>query len=292
MEIGSNDDVVLNPGDEGYVAPVEEENTLQPGDEGYVAPEGEEENGEGDGLERPAADANAGKETPEPTVYEEDIKIEGLQYNGIDEVITVPVDIANSFSQAGLDINAVTTELYTDEFGLSAETTKEIAEKLKVPESMVTTAINGFAASNDLHQKTVADQAAAQKAASDEAWNETLEQVGSDANWNLMEKWAASGKWDQAKFDSFNNVMKSGDRYMQKLAIDGLLNDYQADRGSLDLTLVKGDKVSNEGSIGANGVLTYDQYQTIIRDGSYDKMDAEEQARMDQLRRNGQAKGL
>lgn len=257
-----------------------------------VVTDGDDDGDTGDQtLNKPTKTQEEINRETEPTVFEQDVIMDkDMVYNGENVTVTIPMDVANTFEQAGINGNEVVTELYKGEFGLSPETIQSMADKLKVPGALISTALDGIRAQNDLFQKGVADKNTAAETAATEAWTETLEQVGSEENWSTMESWAASN-WNTAKFQDFNKVMETGSRYMQKLAIEALKNEYVKERGELDFSIVEGAASTDTGLTG-KGFLTKEEYQNLLSTGKYNKYSKQEQATIDSMRRKGQAKGV
>lgn len=284
----------VTPDEQPTGAQAPEGGDVQTPDGGDVqAPEAGDETPSGDqGLEKPGATEDQIADDEAPKVYENDLVVDAVSYGDQTMNAVIPKDLANTFSQAGLDAVAITTELYTDDFGLSEETTASIAEKLGLPSVLVSQAIQGYKAQNDITVNSIADNATKMQEATEKAWDSTVKQIGGESNWGIMQTWA-QGKWDAGKFTQFNKVMQSGDRYMQELAIGKLMQDYEASAGTLNMAIQEGGDNSADlkGDVYSKGFLTKGEYNILIKSGDYGKMSKAEQANVDTLRRKGHSKG-
>lgn len=161
---------------------------------------------------------------PEPEPAEEPSPSEDpvFTYNGQEVELEVPEDLNQMFTDKGLDLQAVTAELYSgDEFGLSDETKEALYAQFG--KFSVDSYLSGLKAQNDLSMSRFEQDAKAVETAAAEAWEQTLGIVGDEAGWNSLMDYADENLTDQDR-DDWNEIMESNNWTMQRLAIQDLAN--------------------------------------------------------------------
>jgi len=228
--------------------------------------------------------------TSDWTPVQDEIKISGVKYGEIDVDVVIPPDLANYAGEKGVDVQALSKELYSSpEFKLSEETLNSLYEKF--PKFQVDAYLSGLKAQNDVmirdHKQGIETKTANEKA----AWDATLEVMGGQDRWADVEAYALN-KMDDAELNEFNDVMKNGTLRMQQLLIKDVFNRFKAEGAPVaPIKPVVLDLV--EGSTGGPGVtgdtaLTSAQYLALFSSGKY----KENPAKYDALRRSGMNKGI
>lgn len=220
--------------------------------------------------EPPANETPPADEPPaEPPPADEpagELDTAGFKFNGVEVTVDVPTDLREELSSKGIDVNAVVTELYTsDDFNLSAETKEKLYEVYG--KAAVESYLSSLKLQNEYTLKNHNESVAAQQAANEAAWNETLDQVGGEAEWNAMELWAQNNLTDE-EFLELNKVMETGSRYAQKLAVADLLSRYKSAEGDVAPNLISGDRTPPSTTEVA---LTRQQYIEGFKNGEYKK---------------------
>ena len=214
----------------------------------------------------PPASTEPPAEPPANAEPEGELDTVGFKFNGVEVTVDVPADLREELSSKGINVNAVVTELYTSEdFNLSAETKEKLYEVYG--KAAVESYLGSLKMQNELTLKNHSESVAAQTAANEAAWNETLEQVGGEAEWNAMELWA-QGNLSDEEFIELNKIMDTGSRYAQKLAVADLLARYRASEGDTAPNLITGD--APPPPTGTNA-LTRQQYIEGFKNGEYKK---------------------
>lgn len=205
-----------------------------------------------------------------------------LKYEGQDVEVEIPDDLVETFKAQGLDAQALANELYSgEEFGLSEET-KAGLYKL-YGKTVVEGYLEGLKARNDSVFSQLKQQQQQAEEANEKIWNETLELVGGEEGWNGLEEYALE-KLSDEELDEFNQVMASGSRYAQKLALKDLKARREGTEGTGELELVEGDSRSNSDK----GFLSKQEYLELHTSGEYRK----DPKKYDSLRQAGMARGL
>lgn len=164
-----------------------------------------------------------------------------------DEVveIEVPQDVTDALKEHGLDAHAIAKELYAkgSEFKLSAET----REKLDAiyGKFAVDAYLGGLKAQNEGFINQLKSDAAAAEVADAERFTVVSNEVGGDAGWAALEAYALVTLSNQELL-AFNEVMGSGNQYLQMYAVRELESRRKAAQGDDKVTLV--DATSPAGS--------------------------------------------
>ena len=226
-------------------------------------------------------------ETPENTnVLTEDISLSGLKFDGQDVTVNIPVDLANACSEKGIDIEAVTKELYS-ESGISQESRKALDAAFG--KWQVDAYLKGIDALNKQTMQEYKVNAENATKAQEQAWNDTREIMGGQDRWADLDAWAV-GNLSQEDMDEFNSVMKNGTLKMQKLMIRDLWNQFETAGkpnapASPALDLEKGENIP---VVGNQTAITQAEYFKAFQNGEYRK----DPAAWDAKRKAGMMKGI
>lgn len=224
------------------------------------------------------------------TPVTENIALEGVKYGGFDVAVEIPADLANYAGEKGVDIQAVSNELYASpDFSLSQETLDGLYESFG--KWQVDAYLDGIKAKNDAVMGSYKTQLDANQANQEAAWNETLEIMGGEDRWNDLDGYAQANLTED-ELSEFNEVMEKGSIRMQKLMIKDLYSKFEAAGAPVApnepkiLDLEEGD---NQGAgDAANSALSSAEYLKLLTSGEYKK----DPAKYDALRRLGMSKGI
>lgn len=183
-------------------------------------------------------------------------------YFGEDAVsIDIPQDVTDALAEHGLDAVAIANELYAKggEFKLSAET-KEKLDKI-YGKFAVDSYLAGLKAQNEgfMHQLQ-RDSEAAEKANS-ERFDVVSKEAGGAEGWANLERFALDTLSDE-ELSAFNEVMESGNQYLQMYAVRELESRRKAAQGDDKVTLV--DATSTAGADADNAPLSGQEYIRAI----------------------------
>ena len=224
-------------------------------------------------------------EAPENTnVLTEDISLSGLKFDGQDVTVNIPVDLANACSEKGIDIEAVTKELYS-ESGISQESRKALDAAFG--KWQVDAYLKGLDALNKQTMQEYKANAENATKAQEAAWNDTMEIMGGQDRWADLDAWAVRNL-SQEDLDEFNAVMKDGTLKMQKLMIRDLWNQFETagkPNAPVSLDLEKGENIP---ASTANGAITQAEYFKAFQNGEYRK----DPGAWDARRKAGMMKGI
>jgi len=222
----------------------------------------------------------------EPSVppHTEDLKVEGIEYDGALVDIDIPADLANFAQEKGFDVSEIATELYSKD-GLSEETRNALNEAFG--KWQVDTYLDGLKAKDSMTMQQFKDNQASAAKAAEEAWNDTLELMGGEDRWDALDAFAAENLSEE-DIAEFNEVMEKGSLRVQKLMIADIWRQYEA-AGKPDAP-VKLDLETGDNSKGADssGAVTQAEYFEAFKNGEYRKNPSE----WDQRRQAGLAKGI
>jgi len=218
----------------------------------------------------------------------EDVIQDSVKLGDFEGTVTIPADLANLAGEAGIDISAVASELYASEdFSLSDETKDSLYDKFG--KWQVDSYLAGIKAQNDNTLSAHKSQVEEFTAASQKAWDATLEVMGGEDRWDDMADYAQRNL-PPDEVEEFNNVMEHGSMRMQQLMIKDMYAKFEvagkpvlsADSVVLDL---------EEGDNGKGDVitaLTKAEYLALFPTGEYHK----DPAKYDKLRQAGINKGI
>lgn len=231
----SGADAVPPVGDDQVPGDTGTEDTPTDGGEGDGAPDGEPESN----------DTEAVSEVGE--CYFGDTAVE----------IDIPQDVSDALKEHGIDAVAVANELYAKggEFKLSPETREKLDKAFG--KFAVDAYLGGLKAQNEgfLHQLT-RDAEAAEKA-NGERFDAVAKEVGGADGWANLERFALETLSDE-ELTGFNEVMKSGNQYLQMYAVRELETRRKAAQGDDKVTLV--DATSTASGDGDNSPLSAQDY--------------------------------
>lgn len=205
-----------------------------------------------------------------------------IEFNGQAAQVTLPEDMVSKFSEVGIDGSALVSDLYSgDSFGLSKENHDKLSELYGA--SMVDSYINALEAQNQLAANSMKAEEEAFTAMQDKVDSETMDQIGGEDNWVLLNDFASKSLSDE-QISELNDVMDNGSRYAQKLALDDLKSKYEASEGEMSFSVVEGESQTADTS----GVLSASDYLHLFKTGEYSKSPE----KYDAMRQRSMDKGL
>lgn len=222
------------------------------------------------------------------TPVTEDVKFsDGIKFGGQDVEVTIPADLVNFTAEKGIDAQAVSKELYASEdFTLSEETKASLYEAFG--QWQVDTYLAGIKASNDNTMASHASDVEALGVAEKAAWDATMEVMGGEDRWDDLSSYADQ-TMDDAEFDEFNEVMKTGSLRMQQLMIADVFGKFKAAGAPVATTILDLEEGATGGDpTGGDSPLSQSAFLDLMRTGEYKK----DPAKYDALRRAGMAKGI
>lgn len=141
-------------------------------------------------------------------------------YGGLEVDVQVEPEINDMFTEKGLDVTGVVSELYGgDEFGLSDETKEKLYEAFG--KFSVDSYLSGLEARNDRTINQIKSESESKAQAADKAWEEVSSIVGGDEGWTALEQYADQNLSDQ-ELEEFNEIMSMNNFTIQRLAISDL----------------------------------------------------------------------
>lgn len=256
-----------------------------------------------EGVVDKSTDENAGGDpaaTEEGKPAEGDEKPEGEATEEVNEFywgdsqveIEISDDVSAALQEKGLDAMAIAKELYAKEggFTLSEETRQKLNEAFG--KFSVDAYLSGLKAQNEMF--LISSQRDAEKAeqANAERYTQVAKEIGGDEGWQRLESFALEALSDE-ELAAFNEVMGSGNQYLQAYAVRELESRRNADQGDDKVTLISGNAAGAQGG----GPITRQEYYAEMAQLSEkyrgDKAGhAQAQAALDARRRAGQAKGI
>ena len=228
---------------------------------------------------------NAADKPPENTnTFTEDISLSGLKFDGQDVIVNIPADLANAAAEKGIDIQAVTKELYS-EAGISEESRKALDAAFgKWQVDAYLKGLDALNRENMTRFKTDAENGAK---AAEAAWKDTLEIMGGEDRWADIDAWAVQNLSEE-DLSEFNKVMKEGTIKMQKLMIKDLWGQFESagkPNAPVRLDLEKGENIP---PTDAGAAVSQAEYFQAFQNGEYRKNPAAWDAR----RKAGILKGI
>lgn len=216
----------------------------------------------------------------------EEIKFSDVKYGDIPVEVTIPVEVANFAGEKGIDVAAVSKELYSSEdFTLSEDTLSGLYEAFG--QWQVDAYLSGIKAKNDAMSGAHTTQVATQTANEAAAWEETMVIMGGEDKWADLSAYAST--LDPAEVAEFNAVMADGSIHMQQLMIKDLFSRYTEAGAPIAPTVLDLEEGGTGGDpSGGETALSSAQYLELLRTGKY----KEDPVKYDKLRRAGMAKGL
>lgn len=241
-----------------------------------------------DGQQDPDQDAAPSKEGTQDNVE--------VSYHFGGEEVSIEVDASHreAFEAKGLDIDALAAELYRadGDFTLSEESMNKCYEAFG--KFAIDAFIQGLKAQNEA---TIAGWKAEVEAATraDTERFETLsKEIGGEQGWTQLEAFALETLTDE-ELAAFNEVMASGNMYLQQYALKDLEARRHSVQGDTEVKMIQGDNVSH-GDADSGPMNARDYIMATAALGSKFPNDkagyARAQAALDARRRAGQAAGL
>lgn len=267
-ETGNNPDTV--------VSTVAEGDSLNPSDEN---PGGEPTPGEGEGNpdDKPT---ESNEETPE------------FYWGGEAVEIAVDDEVSAALKEKGLDAMAIAKELYAKdgEFSLSDETKQKLYEAFG--KFSVDAYLSGLKAQNEMFILNSQRDAEKMEQANTERFNTVAKEIGGDEGWAKLEAYALETLSDE-ELAAFNEVMNSGNHYLQTYAVRELESRRHKAQGDDVVSLIPG----NAATPAEGGPLSRQDYYAemakLSQTYKHDKAGAAlAQAALDARRRAGMAKGI
>ena len=223
-------------------------------------PENTESTSEGENPEGGEGDSPPDGE-PQPTDTETPSEVGECYFGDIAVEIDIPQDVSDALKEHGIDAVAVANELYAKggEFKLSPETREKLDKAFG--KFAVDAYLGGLKAQNEgfLHQLT-RDAEAAEKA-NGERFEAVAKEVGGADGWANLERFALETLSDE-ELAGFNEVMKSGNQYLQMYAVRELEARRKSAQGDDKVTLV--DATSTASGDGDNSPLSGQDYIRAI----------------------------
>lgn len=236
--------------------------------------------------------------TVEPTVKEpvsindyvavtESITMPEMKYGDMNVDVVIPVEVANLAGEKGVDIQAVSKELYeSEDFTLSEATMTGLYDafgKFQVDTYLASIKAGNDSMVSDYHKGVETKTAEAEK-----AWEATMEVMGGEDRWTDLESYALANM-DDDELSEFNEVMENGTTRMQQLMIKDVFGRFQAAGAPIAPTVLDLEEGQTGGAPGSgDGPLSSADYLKLLTTGEYKK----DPKRYDALRRQGMAKGI
>lgn len=214
-------------------------------------------------------------------------------YWGDDPVeIEIAEDVSAALQEKGLDAMAIAKELYSKDgsFNLSDETKQKLYDAFG--KFSVDAYLSGLKAQNEMFLLNQTRDAERMEQANTERYQAISQEIGGEEGWGRLEAFALETLSDE-ELNAFNEVMNSGNQYLQAYAVRELESRRVKAQGDDKVTLIPGNAaVASEG-----GPLSRQEYQAelarIANEFKHDKAaHARAEAALDARRRAGLAKGL
>lgn len=260
----------------------------QPGDgngEGAQDAGGEDAGGDG-------AEGTPEGHQPEQTDPKEP---EDVSYFFGGEEVSIEVDPSHreAFEAKGLDIDALAAELYRQDgdFTLTPESYQKCCDAFG--KFAIDALISGLKAQNEGAINGWKQEAEAKVKADADRFESLSKDIGGEEGWSRLEEFALATLSDD-ELAAFNEVMASGNQYLQQYAVRELEGRRKGAQGDDEVKLIEGN-ASHTGNDNAP-LNARDYIKATAELGSkfpHDKVGyAKAQAALDARRRAGQAAGL
>jgi hypothetical protein len=187
-------------------------------------------------------------ETPEPVSY----------YFGGEEVsIDVDASHREAFEAKGLDIDALAGELYSKEggFQLSSESYQKCCDAFG--KFAIDAFIGGLKSQNEATVSGWKNELESRERADTERYTNLSSTIGGDEGWSRLEEYALATLSDD-ELKGFNEVMGSGNQYLQEFAIRELEGRRKGAQGDDSVELIEGD--ASRGASEGGGPLSGADY--------------------------------
>lgn len=247
---------------------------------------GEDTGGEDTGVIEPEAPA----ETKEPEAAPE------VSYHFGEDAVEVEVDQSHreAFEAKGLDIDALAAELYRDggDFTLSEESLQKCYDAFG--KFAIDAFLSGLKAQNEATVSGWKQEAEAKVRADADRFTSICADIGGEEGWGRLEEFALATLSDD-ELTGFNEVMKSGNQYLQQYALRELEGRRTKVNGDDSVTLIEGKAApATTGDTGPLGARDYIKATSELGNKfPHDKAGyAKAQAQLDARRRAGLAAGI
>lgn len=229
-------------------------------------------------------------ETPQPTEGDEGTS---EFYWGEDQVeIEIADEVDAALKERGLDAKAIAKELYAKDggFNLSEETRHKLNEAFG--KFAVDAYLSGLKAQNEMFLLSTQRDAERMEQANAERFTQVANEVGGEEGWGRLEAFALETLSDD-ELAAFNEVMTSGNQYLQAYAVRELESRRNKVQGDDTVDLIAGNAAGSDKA----GPLSRQDYLAEISKlsqtyrGDKDGY-AKASAALDARRRAGMAKGI
>lgn len=206
--------------------------------------------------------------------------------------IEIADDVNDALKEKGIDAMAIAKELYAKdgEFSLSDETKQKLYDAFG--KFSVDAYLSGLKAQNEMFIMNTQRDAEKAEQANAERYSTISKEIGGDEGWGKLEEFALATLSDD-ELAAFNEVMNSGNQYLQVYAVRELESRRTKAQGDDAVSLIPG----NAATVTEGGPLSrqdyYAEMQKLSVTYKHDKAGAAAaQAALDARRRAGMAKGL
>lgn len=212
------------------------------------------------------------------------------------EEVSIEVDPSHreAFEAKGLDIDKLAAELYAKDggFKLSDESYKACCDAFG--KFAIDALISGLKAQNEQVISGWKQEAEARVRADEERFTSLCSTIGGEEGWTRLEEFALETLSDD-ELAAFNEVMASGNQYLQQYAVRELEGRRKGAQGDDSVNLIEGNAMP-AGNSDTAPLNARDYIKATAELGSkfpHDKVGyAKAQAALDARRRAGQAAGL
>ena len=227
---------------------------------------------------------------PDKPVFEpvtEDFSLKGMKYKDQDVEVTIPKEVCNLAKEKGIDVEAVTKELYSSEnHTLTDETKKSLYDAFG--KYQVDVYLDYVSQQNEQSLNTYKSNLETKSQNEKAAWDDTMKIMGGEDHWNDLSEYANENLTD-AEIQDFNTIMEKGSLKMQQLMIADLYGKFEkagspVAPATLDLEEGKNIQASDTGG----QPLTAAEFLKVMTSGEYRK----NPQKYDTLRQKGIDKGI
>lgn len=257
---------------------------------GGSEPSDEDAGGEAQGDGNPEA-KEGDQPKPDDTKEPEDVR---YFFGGEEVSIEVDPSHREAFESKGLDIDALASELYSKEgeFKLSEESYQKCCEAFG--KFAIDALLGGLKAQNEQAMSGWKHEAEARVKADEDRFTSLCNDIGGSEGWTRLEEYALETLSDD-ELAAFNEVMASGNQYLQQYAVRELEGRRKGAHGDDSVTLIEGN-ATPAGNADNAPLNARDYIKATAELGAkfpHDKVGyAKAQAALDTRRRAGQAAGL
>lgn len=305
MGFSFNEPTVTHPSEEEVTQPVEEttdgngttDSDIDSGnsnpDDGNASGDdenagGDDSDGEGTPEETPEGEESPGDKS------EQDSSEVSYFFGGEEVSIEVDPSHREAFEAKGLDIDALAAELYRQDgdFSLTPESYQKCCDAFG--KFAIDALISGLKAQNEMAVSGWKMEAEQRVKADEDRFNSITADIGGEEGWTRLEEFAL-GTLSDDELAAFNEVMASGNQYLQQYAMRELEGRRKAAQGDDSVNLIEG-KASASGDGDNSPLSSRDYIMATAELGSKYPNDkaayARAQAQLDARRRAGAAAGL